>query len=93
MKKRKPIIVLAIGLVFCIISMLVSHAFLTSGGTVKINELNLAIPRARRSMCTSIVLKPPLWALRLRPLSLATATIVRSNPIRIMPWNFPAEVT
>ncbi len=44
MKKSKPIIVLAIGLVFCIISMFVSHAFLTSGGTVKINELNLAIP-------------------------------------------------
>lgn len=42
MSKSKK--VLCIALVLCLISMCASYLFLSSGGTVKINELNLVIP-------------------------------------------------
>lgn len=42
MKKAK--LILIIGLILCLISAFASSYFLTSGGQVKINEMNLAIP-------------------------------------------------
>ena len=42
MKKAK--LLLAVGLVLCLLSAIGSNLFLTSGGKVAINEYNMAIP-------------------------------------------------